>query len=242
MEWRNCVLTKISADNLLYQCCHKFNLEPFISISGVWPKQAWYKWSAGFSWEQRHLNECVHMNVCTFLFKQLWCSRMSFEQRHLPLSSSTYMKVWTSVNFKRFLIHISKKQWMRWMSVRLTLFTEKFRGFLDFHKTIFGMYSCMNVIKIKGETQPYTTFYFFKIIFCQYRKNWLGPAYDRTLASSQITKSPLSNKYQITVQKMKFSIEDFFSKCDQIRSFLRIWSNLLRKSLIELHFLCSENH
>ena len=179
------------------------------------------------------------MNVCTFLFKQLWCSRMSFEQRHLPLSSSTYMKVWTSVNFKRFLIHISKKQWMRWMSVRLTLFTEKFRGFLDFHKTIFGMYSCMNVIKIKGETQPYTTFYFFKIIFCQYRKNWLGPAYDRTLASSQITKSPLSNKYQITVQKMKFSIEDFFSKCDQIRSFLRIWSNLLKKSLIENFIFCA---
>ena len=25
-----------------------------------------------------------------------------------------------------------------------------------------------------------------------------------------------------TAQKMKFSIKDFFSKCDQIRSFLRI--------------------
>ena len=30
---------------------------------------------------------------------------------------------------------------------------------------------------------------------------------------------------------MKFSIKDFFSKCDQIRSFLRIWSHLLKKSL-----------
>ena len=29
---------------------------------------------------------------------------------------------------------------------------------------------------------------------------------------------------------MKFIIEDFFSKCDQIRSFLRIWSHLLKKS------------
>ena len=28
-------------------------------------------------------------------------------------------------------------------------------------------------------------------------------------------------------QKIKFSIKDFFSKCDQIRSFLRIWSDLL---------------
>ena len=36
-----------------------------------------------------------------------------------------------------------------------------------------------------------------------------------------------------TAQKMKFSIKDFFSKCDQIRSFLWIWSHLLKKSLME---------
>ena len=28
-----------------------------------------------------------------------------------------------------------------------------------------------------------------------------------------------------TAQKMKISIQDIFSKCDQIRSFLRIWSH-----------------
>ena len=33
-------------------------------------------------------------------------------------------------------------------------------------------------------------------------------------------------------QKMKFSIQDFFSNCDQIRSKLRIWSHLLTKSLV----------
>ena len=32
---------------------------------------------------------------------------------------------------------------------------------------------------------------------------------------------------------MKFFIKDFFSKCDQIRSFPRIWSYLLKKSLME---------
>ena len=32
---------------------------------------------------------------------------------------------------------------------------------------------------------------------------------------------------------MKFSITDFFSKCDQIRRKLRIWSHLLKKSLME---------
>ena len=36
-----------------------------------------------------------------------------------------------------------------------------------------------------------------------------------------------------TVQKMKFFIKGFFSKCDQIRSFLRIWSHLLKKFLME---------
>ena len=32
---------------------------------------------------------------------------------------------------------------------------------------------------------------------------------------------------------MKISINDFFSKYDKIRSFLRIWSHLLKKSLME---------
>ena len=36
-----------------------------------------------------------------------------------------------------------------------------------------------------------------------------------------------------TTQKVKFSIKDFFGKCDQIRSFLRIWSHLLKKSLMK---------
>ena len=34
-------------------------------------------------------------------------------------------------------------------------------------------------------------------------------------------------------KNMKFSINDFFSKCDQIRRKLRIWSHLLNKSLME---------
>ena len=38
---------------------------------------------------------------------------------------------------------------------------------------------------------------------------------------------------------MKFSIKDFFSKCDQVRSLLRIWSHLLKKSLIENFIVCA---
>ena len=36
-----------------------------------------------------------------------------------------------------------------------------------------------------------------------------------------------------TAQKMKFSSTDFFSKCDQSRRKLRIWSHLLKKSVME---------
>ena len=36
-----------------------------------------------------------------------------------------------------------------------------------------------------------------------------------------------------TAQKMKSPIKDFFSKCDQLRSLLRICSHLLKKSLME---------
>ena len=41
---------------------------------------------------------------------------------------------------------------------------------------------------------------------------------------------------------MKFSVKDFFSKCDQISRKLWIWSHLLKKSLMEnFIFLCSVN-
>ena len=42
-----------------------------------------------------------------------------------------------------------------------------------------------------------------------------------------------------TAQKMKFSIKDFFSKCDQICSSLRIFSHLLKKSSMENFIFCA---
>ena len=41
-----------------------------------------------------------------------------------------------------------------------------------------------------------------------------------------------------TAQKMKFSIKDFFSRYDQIRRKLQIWSHLLKQSLMENFFFC----
>ena len=37
---------------------------------------------------------------------------------------------------------------------------------------------------------------------------------------------------------MKFSITDFFSTYDQIRSFLRVWSHSLKKSVMENFIFC----
>ena len=47
------------------------------------------------------------------------------------------------------------------------------------------------------------------------------------------------NFYLDTARKIKFSIKDFFSKCDQIRSFVGIWSHLLKKSLMENFIFCA---
>ena len=43
----------------------------------------------------------------------------------------------------------------------------------------------------------------------------------------------------VTAQKLKFSIKDFYSKCDQIRRKLRIWSHLLKKSLMKNFIFCA---
>ena len=52
---------------------------------------------------------------------------------------------------------------------------------------------------------------------------------------------PLIKRFVIslTTQKMKFSIKDFFSKCDQIRRKLRIWSHLLKKPFMEKFIFCA---
>ena len=43
----------------------------------------------------------------------------------------------------------------------------------------------------------------------------------------------------LTAQKVKFSIKDFFSKCDEIYSFLRICSYLLKQYLMENFIFCA---
>ena len=45
--------------------------------------------------------------------------------------------------------------------------------------------------------------------------------------------------FNLSGQKVKFFIEDFFSKCDQIRWKLRIWWHLLKKYLMENFIFCA---
>ena len=45
-----------------------------------------------------------------------------------------------------------------------------------------------------------------------------------------------------TTLKMKFSITDFVSKCDQIRRKLRIWTHILKKSVMENFIFCAVIH
>ena len=56
--------------------------------------------------------------------------------------------------------------------------------------------------------------------------------------TSQISQLHFATFCCDTAQEVKFCFKDFFSKCDQIRSFLRIWSCLL-KSPIENFIFCA---
>ena len=51
--------------------------------------------------------------------------------------------------------------------------------------------------------------------------------------------SSLMQVSTFTTQKIKFSIKVFFCKCDQIRRKLRIWSHLLKKSLMKNFIFCA---
>ena len=70
--------------------------------------------------------------------------------------------------------------------------------------------------------------------------NFMNENEKQLLRKLDSLRAPLLIFNSFAAQKMKSSIKVFFSKCDQIRRKLRIWSHLLKKSLIlNPHFLCS---
>ena len=62
--------------------------------------------------------------------------------------------------------------------------------------------------------------------------------YEKFLRMFQETLESFKSLPEIA-QKMKFYSKGLFSKCDQMRSFLRIWSHLLKKSLMEKFLFCA---
>ena len=80
------------------------------------------------------------------------------------------------------------------------------------------------------------------------RKTFDSNIYDGTIYANTFIidvgsfLNTLNQRKTDTAQKIKFSIKDFFSKCDQIRWKLRIWSHLLKKSLIENFIFCAVKH
>ena len=80
------------------------------------------------------------------------------------------------------------------------------------------------------------------ILFHHYSFNW--PSLNSVFQISNFT--PIlyfhPNALQAISSSENFStksIKDFFSKCDQIRSFQEIWSHLLKKSLMENFIFCA---
>ena len=60
-----------------------------------------------------------------------------------------------------------------------------------------------------------------------------------SVVASTVSLIMSNNLYSFVIaQKIKFSVKDFFSKCDQICRKLRIWSHLLKKSLLKNFIFC----
>ena len=109
---------------------------------------------------------------------------------------------------------------------------------------------------IKIENAPGIEILIMEITICKNKNLVAGLLKPPNLSETDFTTSletiisKLSNSYEklilmgdfymtTTAQKMKFSIKNFFNKCDQIRRKLPIWSHLLKKSLMENFIFCA---
>ena len=65
------------------------------------------------------------------------------------------------------------------------------------------------------------------------------PAKNTSNRQQHIFSFKIDTRSHFTIQKMKYSIKNFFSKCHQIRRKLRIWSHLPKKSLMQNFNFCA---
>ena len=123
------------------------------------------------------------------------------------------------------------------------------KGFLKICSKITGEHTCRSVIPIKllcnfviitlrHGCSPVNLLHVFRTPFFKNTSGWLllNSGFFTTVSKNSLS---LKRKH-FTSQKMKFSIKEFFSKCDQIRR--KIWSHLLKKSLMENLIFCAVFH
>ena len=138
------------------------------------------------------------------------------------------------------------KQFIQWNMLLFNWLTKSLRK-TNLHQVSWLIYLRLSMRKIKNLKKHEKLLNSFRMVVIRSQLYVLlkFPALPRYHVSfiTDITLTTLINKiyfllillqYQnyATVQKMKFSIKDFFRKCDQILRKLRIWSYLLKKSLM----------
>ena len=115
------------------------------------------------------------------------------------------------------------------------------KSVLKIYSKFTGEYSCQTAISIKLQSN------FIEITFwhgCSPFK--LAVYFEDTFSWKHLWRAPSVLKWEfgvtyfklLTAQKMKFSMKYFFSKSDQIHSFLRIFY-LLKSSLMENFIFCA---
>lgn len=129
--------------------CHKCTLELFIVVRAL---QASSNQLTGFSWDQRHANECMHQ-FCTFLYNfYVWECHLNSIICYFPLSTIWSCEpVWTSRDpcFALREIHISIKRINN--ATIISVFDFVFWWVLQFFRfpgNNIRQYLCMTLIKI----------------------------------------------------------------------------------------------
>ena len=74
---------------------------------------------------------------------------------------------------------------------------------------------------------------------CKFLKSPTRKVATQGETSTYVQISQWMDSVTTTAQTMKFSITSFFSKCNQIPKKLRIWSHLLKKSVMENLIFCA---
>ena len=140
----------------------------------------------------------------------------------VDMGLSRFLKV--TLIYEYDVIHCVKSGRIRSFSIpyfpTFGLNTERYSVSLRIHST-YG--------KIQIRKTPNTNTFHVFISILQISPSWISAPESSCCPSLAITVLVDI----IAHKKMKFSIKVFFSKCDEIRSFLCVWSHLLKKSLME---------